>query len=98
MAYPRNLEELIFKISEVLKTNIRAKKRLLIAERTTFLETRKHPDESIVQSVQRLKERDRYCELESLGTGEMTTDELNLLRLIEGMHDPAFKHKLLEKL
>ena len=27
-----------------------------------------------------------------------TEDELIMLRLIEGMHDPAFKHKLLETL
>ena len=34
-----------------------------------------------------------------LGTSKMTTeDELIMLRLIEGMHDPAFKHKLLEML
>ena len=50
VAYPRNLEELIFKeISEVIKRNIRPKKRLIIAERTKFLETRQHPDKSIVE-------------------------------------------------
>ena len=27
-----------------------------------------------------------------------TEDELIMLRLIEGMHDPAFKHKFLETL
>ena len=94
MAYPRNLEELTFKeIGKVIKRNIRPKKRLVIAERTKFLETRQHPDESIVQFVHQLKERSRYCEFERLGTGEMTTeDELIMLYLIEGMHDPAFKH------
>ena len=46
-----------------------------------------------------MKETARLCKLERLGTGEMTTeDELIMLRLIEGMHDPAFKHKLLETL
>ena len=69
----------------------------MIAERTKFLETRKQPDQSIVQFVYRLKERARYCEFERLGPGEMTTeDELIMLRLIEGMHDLAFKHRLLE--
>ena len=43
------------------------------------------------------KERVRYYKFERLGTGEMTTeDELTMLRLIEGMHNPALKHKLLE--
>ena len=56
MAYPRNLEELTFKeIGEVIKRNIRLKKRLVIAERTKFLETRRHPDESIKQFVHLLK-------------------------------------------
>ena len=100
MAYPRNLKELTFKgIGEVIKKNIRPKKRLVIAERTKFLETRHHPDESIVQFLHRLKEKARYCEFERLGIGEMTSeDELILLRLIEGMHDSALKHKLLETL
>ena len=47
--------------------------RLVIAERTKFLETKHHPDETIVQCVHRLKERARYCESERVGTGEMTT-------------------------
>ena len=97
MAYPRNLEELNFKeVGEIMKRNIRPKKMLVIAERIKFQETRQHPDESIVQFVHRLKERARYCE--RLGTGEMTTDDLVMLRLIEGTHDPALKHKLLEML
>ena len=46
-----------------------------------------------------MKERARYCEFERHGTGEMTTeDELIMLCLIEGMRDPAFKHKSLETL
>ena len=100
MAYPRNLEELTFKeISKVIKRNIRPKNRLVIAERTKFLETRQQPDESIVRLIHRLKESARFCEFERLGTGEMTTeDELIMLLLIEGMHNSALKHKLLEML
>ena len=68
-------------------------------ERAKFLETRQHPDESIVQFVHQLKERARYCEFERLGVGEMVTeDELIMLCLIEGMHNPAFKHNLLKML
>ena len=93
MAYPRNLEELTFKeISEVIKRNIRPNKRLIIAERTKFLETRQHPDESMVQFVHRLKERARYCQFERSGTGEMTKeDDLIMLLLINGRHDSDFK-------
>ena len=58
MAYSRNQEELIFKeIGEVIKRDIRPKKRLVVAKRTKFLETRQHPDKSIVKFVHRLKER-----------------------------------------
>ena len=98
MAYPRNLEELTYKeISKVIKSNIRQKKRLVIMERTKFLETRQHPGESIVQFIHWLKERAWYFEFERLGTDEMTTeDEFIMLHLIDGMHDPAFEHKLLE--
>ena len=100
MTYPRNLEVLTFKeIGEVIIRNIRPKKKLVITERTKFLETRQHPDELIVQFIHYLKERARYCEFERHGTGEMTTeDELIILCLIEGMHDLTFKCKLLEML
>ena len=100
MAYPRNLEELTFKeIAKVIKRNIRPKKRLVIIERTKFLETKQKPNKSIIWFVHRSKERGRYCKFERLGTGEMTTaDELIMLHLIEGMHNLAFKYKLLETL
>ena len=76
IAYRKNLEELTFKeIGEVMKRNIRPKKRLVIAERTTFLETRQHSDESIVQFAHRLKERARYCEFESI-TNNRTKEKL----------------------
>ena len=54
---------------------------------------------SIVQFMHRLKERARYCKFERLSTSEMTTeDELIMVHLIEGMHNPALKQKLLETL
>ena len=100
MAYLRNLEELSFKeINEVIKRNVRPKKRFVNVERIKFLETRQHRDESIVQFVHLLKERVRYCKFERLGIGEMATeDESIMLHLIEGMHDPVLKYKLLETL
>ena len=100
MVYQRNLEEMTFKeIGMVIKRNIRPKKKLVIVEKTKFLETRRHLDESIIQFEHRLKERARYCEFKRLGIEEMTTeDELIMLRSVEGMHDPAFKHKLFETL
>lgn len=50
MCYPSELEEMTFEeIVKVIKKNIRPKKRLVIAERTKFLETRQVPNESIIQ-------------------------------------------------
>ena len=44
MAYPRNLEDLTFKeICEVIKSNIRPKKRLVIVKITKVQEKRQHP-------------------------------------------------------
>ena len=88
MAYPRNLEELTFKeISKAIKRNIRPKKRLVIMKITQFLETRQHPDESIVQFIHQLKERARYCKFEKLGTGEITA--LNIpMGLLRWYHLP----------
>ena len=98
ITYPRNLEELTFnEIGVIIKRNIRPKKRFVIAERMKFLETRQDSDEYC--TIHTPIERARYCEFERLGTGEMTTeDELIMLRLIEGTHHPACKHKLLETL
>ena len=43
-----------------------------------------------------MKERARYCKFKRLGTGEMTTENELIVLHLEGMHDPTFKHKLLE--
>ena len=92
IANPRNLEELTFKeIGKVIKRNIRPKKRLVISERTKFLETRQHPDESMYNSYTNWKKELDIVNSKDFGTGEKTTeDELIMLCLIEGMHDPAF--------
>ena len=100
MAYPTELEELTFEeIVKIINKNIRPKKKLVIAERTKFMETRQDPNESIIQYVHRLKVASKYCEFEKLGSEDMTTeDELILLRLIEGLYDKSHKHKIMERL
>ena len=53
-----------------------------------------------MQYLNRLKEATRYCEYKKKsGSKEMSIeDELILLKLIEGMHDIAYKHDILERL
>lgn len=100
MVYPRELEEMTFEeISQVIKGNMRPKKRLVIAERTKFMAMKQEVDEPIVKYLHRLRSASKYCEFEKLGTGEQTTEEeLIQLRLIEGMHNSAHRYKLMEQL
>ena len=65
-------------------------KRLVITERTKFLETRQHPDWKKEVGIANLKD------LTPMKWPQ--NNELILLRLIEGMHHLAFKYKLLETL
>ena len=47
MAYPTDLEDLTFQqIAQILKSNLRPKKKLVIAERTKFLSTKQYSDET----------------------------------------------------
>ena len=86
-------------ISQVIKGNMRPKKRLVIAERTKFMAMKQEVDEPIIKYLHRLKSASKYCEFEKLGTEEQTTEkELIQLRLIEGMQNSAHRYKLMEQL
>ena len=65
MAYPTNLEELTFeKISEIIRRNIRPKKRLVVAGRTKFMSMKQEIDEPIIKYLHRLWNVSRYCKFE----------------------------------
>ena len=72
------------------------KKRWVVVERTKFLKTRQDLNKSKIQYVHKLKETSKYDKLET--KDRTTEDELILLRLIEGIHDKPYKHKILERL
>ena len=68
MAYPINLEDLTFeKISQIIRRNMKSKKRLVVAERTKLRSMKKEIDEPIIKHQQRLRNASRYCEFEKLG-------------------------------
>ena len=55
MAYPTNLDGLIFeKISRIIR-NMRPKKRLVVGERTKFMSMKQEIDEPIITYLHRLR-------------------------------------------
>lgn len=57
MAYPKQLRNLTFsEISEIIKINLRLKKKLVIEERNNSLSIKQKQDESVIQYLHRLTE------------------------------------------
>lgn len=97
MAYPTNLENLTFeKISQIIRRNMRPKKRLVVAKRTKFMLLKQEIDEPIIKYLHRLRNASRYCEFEKLG--QTIEEDLIQLRLIEGMCNASHRYKIMEQL
>ena len=97
MFYTRELEDMTFE--EVIKKNLRPKKKLVMVERMKFLSKIHEQNETILQYIYWLKQASRFCLLEKLRTKEMTIEEEQVqLRLIKGLDDWAKKNKILEQL
>ena len=77
MAYPTNLEDLTFekKISQIIRMNMRPKKRSVVAERTKFMPMKQEFDEPIIKYLHCLRNTSRYCKFEKLGQKEQTIEE-----------------------
>ena len=91
MAYLTNLEGLTFeKLRQIIRRNMRPKKRLVVAERTKFMSMKQEIDEPIIKYLHSLRNASRYCESEKHGLEEQTTeDDLIQLRLIEGIYNAS---------
>ena len=73
MAYPKDLEELIFQeLKQIIRNNLSPTKKLVIAERTKFLCKKQNSNDLARSYLHRLKEASRFCEFEKLGTENMT--------------------------
>ena len=71
MVYPINLEDLtIEKISQIIRRNMRPKKRLVMVERTKFISMKQEIDEPIIEYLHCLWNASRYCMFEKLGQEE----------------------------
>lgn len=95
-AYPRELRDLTFsQIPDIVKKNLRPKKKLVIFESTKFLASKQKLNEKVIVYIRKLREVSRFCKFEKLVTGEVITeDELMQLRL---MCDSSYKRKILEQ-
>ena len=72
MAFLTNLDDLAFeKVSQIIRRNMRLKKRLIVAERTKFMLMKQEIDEPIIKYLHCL----RNVRIEKLGQKEQTTEE-----------------------
>ena len=84
---------------QIIRINMRPKKRLVVAERKKFMSMKQEIDELIIKYLHRLRNASRYCEFEKLGPDEETTEEdLIQLRLIESMCNASHRYKIMEQL
>ena len=67
MVYPTNLKDLIFEeISQIIRRNMRPKKRLIVAERTNFMSKKQQIDGPIIKYLHHLRNASRNYEFEKL--------------------------------
>ena len=94
----KNITQLTFAtIKEAVEDYIQPRKRLIIADRTYFLQMKQNAGESEVDFLTRLNEASTHCNWDSLKT-ETPSEELVKLRFIAGLQDDMLKLKILEKL
>ena len=84
-------------IKKAIEDYTAPRKRLIIADRTNFLQLTQNQDESVVDFLARINDASVHCKWDSLAT-EGPNDELVKLRFIAGVRNDQLKLKILEKL
>jgi hypothetical protein len=84
-------------IKKAIEDYIEPRKRLIIADRTNFLQLTQNQGESVVDFLSRINDASVHCYWDSLAT-EGPNNELVKLRFIAGVRDDGLKLKILEKL
>ena len=84
-------------IKKAVEEYIEPRKRLIIADRTQFLQMKQNAGESEVDFLTRLNDASTHCNWDSLKM-EKPSEELVKLRFIAGLQDDTLKFKILEKL
>ena len=94
----KDIERMLFKdIKQVIENYLAPRKRLVIADRTNFLQLHQKDGEPVVDYLSRLNEASVFCKWDELKQGN-PTEELIKLRFIAGLKDPGLKIKILEKM
>ena len=94
----KNVEKMMFKeVKKIIEDYVAPRKRLVIADRTNFLQLSQTEDEPVVDFLSRLNEASIFCQWNDLKLGE-PCEELIKLRFIAGLKDASLKVKILEKL
>lgn len=100
MCRPTNLEELkYYQIKEVILKNTKPQKKITLAERARFMQVTQDDNENILNYLQRLREKAKFCEFEMLNSAksnQSAEDELIQMRLIDGLASHYQKQRILE--
>ena len=96
---PEKLENMTFSaIESSLQQYLKPRKRLIIAERTCFHLLRQQPEESVANFTLRLRQGIQYCDFDELKSSSNPTEEMMLVGLVAGLHDPRMQEIVLDKI
>ena len=84
------------KVKEVIEQYVEPRERLIIADRTTFMQMSQQAGETELDFLARINEMASHCKWEQLKTDD-PTETLTKLRFIAGLIDESLKLKVLEK-
>ena len=99
LVVPRNIEDMKFMdIRKDLINYLKPQERLVVAERTGFLQMSQGGEEAETDYLARLREAARYCKFVDLKASADPEAELIRLQFIAGLRDSESKLKLLEAL
>ena len=96
---PRIIEDMKFRdIRKDLLKYLKPEERLVVAERTAFLQMSHGGEEAEIDYLARIREAARYCKFVDLKASLDPEDEMTRLQLIAVLRDNDAKFKLLEAL
>lgn len=100
MCMPRMIEELLFvEIKTIILDNMQPRKKIIIAERSKFMQIMQEKNESVQNYVNRLRDKARYCGFNELNTEaapQSAEDDLIQMKLIDGLASQEHKAKVIE--
>ena len=94
----KDIETMTFKeVKTAIEHYVSPRERLIIADRTNFLQISQNEGEPEIDFLSRINEASVHCKWDSL-KAEQPSTEMIKLRFIAGLRDPSLKILILEKL